>query len=124
MNETVSVYKNMSQSEREVADYLDKLDIMWKYEYPVFLSDEKERPRLWTPDFYLPELNIYIEVCGAKEFDYEYRKKRYYDNNITVVFLHLYDLKIKWQIHFRERLMVYIKENLETLNKMMGLVLR
>ena len=50
MNEE-NVYGKMTNFEKQVAEYLDKLNISWKFEYPVFLNDEKERPRLWTPDF-------------------------------------------------------------------------
>jgi len=115
MNEE-NVYGKMTDSEKQVAEYLDKLDISWKFEYPVFLNDEKERPRLWTPDFYLPDLNIYVEVCGSKNFDYEYRKHRYFENKIDVIYLHLYKDKIEWQDHFKERL--------PRLNKMMDLAFK
>ena len=58
-------YNLMKQaSEKEVAKHLDKLGINWVYENPVFVYDDEGRPRVWTPDFYLPELGIYIEVCG------------------------------------------------------------
>ncbi len=50
MNEE-NVYGKMTNFEKQVAEYLDKLNISWKFEYPVFLNDEKERQRLWTPDF-------------------------------------------------------------------------
>jgi DNA-binding SARP family transcriptional activator len=52
--------------------------------------DEKERPRVWTPDFYIPKLRMYIEVCGTDEFDYEYRKKIYYKNGYRVAFIQVY----------------------------------
>ena len=84
----------------------------------------KERPRLWTPDFYLPDLNIYVEVCGSKNFDYEYRKHSYFENKIDVIYLHLYKDKIEWQDHFKERLMVFVKERLPRLNKMMDLAFK
>lgn len=70
-----SIYEKMTDPEREVADYLQNRDLWWVYEFPVFVYDEKKRPRVWTPDFYIPKLGLYIEVCGSKEFDYEYRKE-------------------------------------------------
>jgi hypothetical protein len=39
----------MTVSEKQVADYLKELQLWWQYESPVFLKDEKERPRVWTP---------------------------------------------------------------------------
>jgi len=35
----------------------------------VFVWDGDGRPRVWTPDFYLTQFGIYLEVCGSKEFD-------------------------------------------------------
>ena len=116
-------YNKMSSAEKLVAKYLDELGIKRRFEYPVFLKDERNRPRLWTPDFYLPDLNIYVEVCGSKDFSYEYRKRRYYENKIDVIYLHLYRDKEDWQSHFRKQLMVFIKERLTRLNKMMDLVI-
>jgi hypothetical protein len=65
-----SSHLEMSASEENVSDYLTELGLHWIYQYPVFIYDEKRRPRVWTPDFYLPELGIYIEVCGSERFNY------------------------------------------------------
>jgi hypothetical protein len=50
-----SIYSDMENSERQVANYLKKLDLWWIYEFPVFVYDEKSGPRVWTPDFYIPK---------------------------------------------------------------------
>jgi len=63
-------------------------------------------------------------VCGSKNFDYEYRKHRYLENKIDVIYLHLYKDKIEWQDHFKERPMVFVKERLPRLNKMMDLAFK
>jgi hypothetical protein len=97
-----SVYKDMQNSEKAVADYLQELGIWWNFEQPVYVSDEKERPRVWTPDFYLPELGIYIEVCGSKDFDYEYREEIYKKNRLPVIFIHKYKTKSEWQRFLRK----------------------
>ena len=39
-----------------------------------FVFDDKNRPRFWLPDFYIPILGVYIEVCGSERFDYEFRE--------------------------------------------------
>lgn len=96
------VYKDMRKSEKEVADYLQKLNIWWNFEQPIYVSDDKERPRVWTPDFYLPELGIYIEVCGSKDFDYEYRESIYKKNKIPIIFIHKYKTKEEWQKFLRK----------------------
>ena len=59
----------MTKAEKDVSEHLNKLKIPWIYQHPIFVYDEKNRPRVWTPDFYLPELKIHIEVCGSQNFD-------------------------------------------------------
>ena len=101
-----SVYDEMTMSERQVADYLRELELWWHYESPVFLTDEKERPRVWTPDFYIPKLGMYIEVCGSESLreQYQYREKVYKKNNYSVVFLHLYKERERWRSFLLKRI--------------------
>ena len=94
-----SIYEKMTNPEKEVADLLKEMGIKWRYEHPVFVWDENKRPRVWAPDFFLIPFGIYIEVCGSKEFDYEYRRKILDKNGVRVIFLHLYKEKIKWKYH-------------------------
>ena len=83
-----SVYENMSQPEREVCAQLRQLGLWWHYEQPVFVYDHMERPRVWTPDFYIPELGMYIEVVGNRHnSDYTFRQKVYSLNRIPIIFL-------------------------------------
>ncbi len=91
-------------SERQVAEFLDALGLTWVFELPVFLYDERKRPRVWTPDFYIPKLGIYIEVCGKREFNYEYRQKIYRDNNIPIIFLHFYKKQKYWELFLTKRI--------------------
>lgn len=65
-----SIYNQMTNAERKVANELKELGILWSFEQPVFVWDENKRPRVWTPDFYLKHFGIYIEVCGSEQFDY------------------------------------------------------
>jgi hypothetical protein len=94
-----SVYADMKDSEKEVADYLHRLNLWWQYEQPVYVLDEKKRPRVWTPDFYLPELGIYIEVCGSENFNYRYRSDIYFKNKLPIIFVHRYKNTKEWQEH-------------------------
>jgi len=34
----------MSEPEKEVAKFFDELGIWWKYEWPLFLYDDNDRP--------------------------------------------------------------------------------
>jgi hypothetical protein len=101
-----AAYVDMSSSEFFVSQFLKELDIWWIYESPVFVYDEKERPRVWTPDFYLPKLGMYVEVCGLEnEKSYEYRKQIYKKNKIPVIFVQFYKEEKKWKNYLIKRIL-------------------
>lgn len=60
-----SVYADMSEAEREVALYLKELGLCWNFESPIFVYDEKSRPRVWTPDFCILGINACSNVFQA-----------------------------------------------------------
>jgi hypothetical protein len=95
---------HMMPSERKVAEFLDALGLPWIFEFPVFIYDDRKRPRVWTPDFFIPKLGIYIEVCGSKDFNYEYREKICITNNILIIFIHLYKTEKYWKKFLFRRL--------------------
>ncbi|MEK6936872.1 MAG: hypothetical protein AABW58_02265 [Nanoarchaeota archaeon] len=97
-------------SEQEVESYLKELGISCLYEQAIFVQDDKNRPRVWTPDFYLPELGIYIEVCGSEKFSYDFREKIYKKNNIPIIFIHQFKPQQSWQFYLKQRI---IEINLE-----------
>lgn len=102
---------------------LNKWDFDWCYEHPVFLFDDKNRPRVWTPDFYLPALQMYLEVCGSSDFDYDYRMKIYLENDVSVVFLHLYDDYEVWQKHLRDSILEIEEDRHNTVMKYLKKIL-
>ena len=95
-----SIYENMTKSERDVAQFLKELGIFWSYEKPIYVWDRNKRPRVWTPDFFLTQFSIYVEVCGSEDFDYDYRRITYKENGYNVIFLHLYEESKRWKEHF------------------------
>ena len=86
----------MSSAEKKVARFLSDYGIWWNFEQPIYVKDDKDRPRVWTPDFYLPEIGMYIEVCGTDGRDYSYRKRIYEKNRIPIIFIHTYK-QDKWR---------------------------
>lgn len=111
-----SIYDHMTKSERIVAQFLKDLGIFWSYEKPIYVWDRNKRPRVWTPDFFLAQFSIYVEVCGSEDFDYEYRRKILDKNGIRVIFLHLYKEDHKWKQHFLywlKEIIVYRSEKLK-----------
>jgi hypothetical protein len=100
----------MTRSEKEVADLLKKLGIQWFFEQPVFVWDENNRPRVWTPDFFLLHFGIYLEVCGSQTFDYEYRRSIFDKNGYQVIFVHFYKSEGKWKRHLLQYLYIFTNE--------------
>ena len=99
------VYADMTDSEKKVAFYLESIGLYWKFEFPLFVYDEKNRPRVWTPDFYIPRLGMFIEVCGSENFDYKYRDEIYRKNGFYVIFLHAYKEEEQWKKHLLNEIM-------------------
>lgn len=55
-----------SNLESRVAQAFDILGIKWQYESVVFRGPDFNPPRYqYTPDFYLPTVGRYVEVCGV-----------------------------------------------------------
>ena len=100
-----SIYDKMTNAEKEVAKLLNNMGIRWSYEKPVFVWDENKRPRVWSPDFFLIPFGVYVEICGSKDFDYDYRKRIFDNNGYRVIFLHLFKETNIW----KEYLMNYLQ---------------
>jgi hypothetical protein len=59
---TGGVYK--SKGEEKIAYFLDHNKIRFQYEPAVVIESHDQKPRIWYPDFYLPEFKTYIEHYG------------------------------------------------------------
>ncbi|MED6327924.1 MAG: hypothetical protein VYD46_02750 [Actinomycetota bacterium] len=58
------------ESERQIADLLDFYEITWEYEPRTFVleADIDGNPTTaFTPDFYLPEHDLYLEVTTLRQ---------------------------------------------------------
>ena len=53
-----------SKGERRIAYFLDTNSIKYIYEPGVLINSAQEKPRIWYPDFYLPEFGTYVEYYG------------------------------------------------------------
>ena len=59
-----------NDAERECAKILDYHRVPWAYEPRTFVLEEDEEGRVveaFTPDFYLPEQDLYLEVTVMKQ---------------------------------------------------------
>jgi hypothetical protein len=87
----------MSYAENEVATFLKKNHIRWEFQHPVSVKDPDDLTRIWYPDFYLPDLGLYVEVCGAEREGYERRKTTFEKNRIPIVFVQTYKDENTWK---------------------------
>jgi len=58
------------ESEEEFAGFLDFYGVRWEYEpttFPLRHADDGRVIEAFTPDFYLPDLNLYIELTTLKQ---------------------------------------------------------
>ncbi len=59
-----------SAVERECARLFDHLGVAWEYEPATFVLERDEQGRVreaFTPDFFLPELNTYLEITTMRQ---------------------------------------------------------
>lgn len=65
-----SLHPFAHESEREFANLLNFYQIQWQYEprtFPLERDSEGNVLESFTPDFYLPELDLYIELTTLKQ---------------------------------------------------------
>ena len=65
-----------SNLEARTAEALDNLGIRWEYESHCFRHREYQGGQ-YTPDFYLPTENTYIEVCGRIDARHRLNAERF-----------------------------------------------
>jgi hypothetical protein len=94
-SQNYTVFDDMTESEKVVADFLARNGMWWNFEQPIYVKDDRGRPRVWSPDFYVPRLGIHIEVVGNNSANYSYREQVYQQNSIPVIFV--YPNKDGWQ---------------------------
>ena len=57
------------ESELRFADLLDFYRVRWSYEPRTFVLEEDDRGirRGFTPDFYLPDFDVYVEITTLRQ---------------------------------------------------------
>lgn len=59
--DTTAGVKVRSKYEKRCAEFLEKYGIRFQYEPLILLDGRKYRP-----DFYLPDYNLFVEICGYR----------------------------------------------------------
>ena len=97
-----------SEGERRIGQFLNDYGIHYTYEQGVLVTDQ-DKPKIWHPDFYLPEFAAYIEYYGlAGNHDYNRGIQRktavYAANGLDVVPVYLWTFHDDWQGYIIESL--------------------
>jgi hypothetical protein len=98
-----------SSGERRIAYFLDKHSIRYQYESGVLVNSMGEKPRIWYPDFYLPEFGAYIEyygMAGEKNYDKGIKAKQsvYSKMGMAVIPVYPWMFAENWQKYIRKEL--------------------
>ncbi len=77
-----------SQYEKTCVEFFTETNIQFQYE-PLMVLEGKQ----YRPDFFLPEYNLFIEICGYGHMPHynkrvEFKEQIYKRNNLIAVFIH------------------------------------
>jgi hypoxanthine phosphoribosyltransferase len=98
-------------AEHACAALFDYHGLRWEYEPRTFVlrRDERGRPlEAFTPDFYLPDLDLYLEVTTVRA-DQNSRKRR--------------KLRLLAEIHPGVKVRLFVRRDVEALAARLGIVL-
>jgi len=115
LKENISSIQFKSRGERTIAGFLKENDIKYKYESGVLIYQTENQPRLWYPDFQLPEFSTYIEYYGmAGNPDYDrgikVKETAYAHMGLSVIPVYPHMFSENWQGYIMKEL----KQNIET----------
>ena len=108
-----------SRGERRIADFLDSYSIHYQYEHGVYVTDQG-KPRIWYPDFHLPEFATYVEyygLAGDPHYDLGIQRKTavYAANRLDVIPVYPCTFRDAWQRYIMDSLRHIGERRLETL---------
>ena len=98
-----------SKGERRIAYFLDVNSIKYQYEPGILVNAAEDKPRIWYPDFYLPEFGTYIEyygLAGQKDYDQGIKVKQtaYSKMGMEVVSVYPWMFSENWQDYIMNEL--------------------
>ena len=101
--------KFKSEGERRIAGFLDDNSIKYQYEPGVLVNSYEYKPRIWYPDFYLPEFGSYIEyygLAGRQNYDRGIKRKEvtYSKIGLDVIPVYPWTFTENWQNYIMEKL--------------------
>ena len=109
-----------SRGEKKIAGFLDENDIQYKYEAGVLIYQSDNLPRIWYPDFELPEFSTYIEyygMVGNPDYDRGIKvKEAAYDRmKMSVIPVYPHMFSENWKYYIMKELKLNIENQYRTL---------
>ena len=98
-----------SEGERRIANFLEKNSIKYQYEPGVLVEPMGDKPRIWYPDFYLPEFATYVEyfgLVGLQSYDRGIKRKEsvYSKMGLAVIPVYPWTFSEDWQKYIMKEL--------------------
>ena len=90
-----------SAGERKIAYFLNNNLIDYRYEAGVLVNTTRKQPRIWYPDFYLPEFKSYVEYFGVQNDPayvkgIKFKESAYRRMGINVIAMYPWMFKENW----------------------------
>ena len=113
--------KFKSKGERRIAYFLDINSIKYQYEPGILVNSGEEKPRIWYPDFYLPEFGSYIEYYGlVGQENYEKgiktKERTYSEMGVDIISIYPWMFAENWQDYIMKELRRSFIRKYNTLN--------
>jgi hypothetical protein len=112
--------KFKSEGECRIAYFLKENSIRYQYESGLLVHSDRNKPRIWYPDFYLPEFGAYIEYYGLRgrqSYDEGIKRKEttYSRMGLDVIPVYPWSFVEDWQGYIMKELDQRISRRYKTL---------
>ena len=113
--------KFKSEGERRIANLLDRNNIKYFYEQGVLVINDG-KPKIWHPDYFLPEYGIYIEyygMAGDPDYDRGIEKKNrvYAEMGLEVIPVYPWIFKTTWENYIINKVFEISKSRYDKVSK-------
>ena len=111
-----------SEGESKIARFLEENSIKYHYEPGVLVYHPRDKPRIWYPDFYLPEFGTYIEyfgLSGKQQYDQGIRVKEsiYSKMGLSVIPVYPWTFAENWEGYIMNELK---RKTVDSFNNLMS----
>jgi len=111
-----------SEGESKIARFLEENSIKYHYEPGLLVYYPRDKPRIWYPDFYLPEFGTYIEyfgLSGKQQYDQGIRVKEsiYSKMGLSVIPVYPWTFAENWEGYIMNELK---RKTVDSFNNLMS----